>query len=471
MMENELCQLPAARIRQLLGARQVSCREVVEAHLARIAATNPHVNAVVTLTEDLARKQAEQLDQHHARGEPLGILHGLPVVHKDLFETKGIRTTYGSPLFQDYIPTTDALIVQRLRKAGAITLGKSNTPEFGAGSQTFNPVFGATRNPYDVERTCGGSSGGAAVSLACGMVALADGSDTGGSLRNPASFCNVVGFRPSAGRVPVWPEDMAWFTLSVQGPMGRTVQDVALMLAAIAGPDPLSPIGIHESGDQFLAPLERSWQDVRLAWSPTLGGLPVDPQVTQVLESALPAWESIGCHIEVADPDFRDVDSIFKTLRAWRFELHFSALIEKHGEQIKETIRWNAEQGAALTGPQLARVEQQRTRLYHRLRRFFEQFDYLLAPVVQVPPFPLDQPYVTEIQGVPMESYIDWMRSCYLISATGLPAISVPAGFTPDGLPVGLQIIGKHQDDRGVLQLAFAFQEATGFWKRRPSLG
>ncbi len=471
MTASELCHLSAVQLGELLRQRELSCREVLEAHLEQIAMVNPQVNAIVTLTEDIAREQAARLDDGVARGEPMGLLHGLPVVHKDLHETKGIRTTYGSPLFQDFIPTMDALIVQRLRQAGTLTLGKSNTPEFGAGSQTFNPVFGATRNPYDLEKTCGGSSGGAAVSLACGMTALADGSDTGGSLRNPASFCNVVGFRPSPGRVPVWPEEVGWFTLSVQGPMGRTVEDVALMLAAIAGPDPLSPISLPEPGDQFLAPLARDWKGTRLAWSPKLGSLPIDPQVTETLEKVLPVWEEIGCEVDVADPDLRDVDEIFKTLRAWRFELHFAGLIEKHRDRIKETIIWNAEQGAKLTGPALARVEQKRTRLYHRLRRFFERHDFLLTPVVQVPPFPLDQPYVAEIQGVPMESYIDWMRSCYWISATSLPAISVPAGFTDQGLPIGLQIIGGYQNDWGVLQLAHAFQEATQFWKHRPPLG
>jgi amidase len=412
MTDSDLCFLSAAALRDLLRQRSVSCREVLDAHLERIAITNPQVNAIVTLTEDVARQQARELDERQARGETLGILHGLPVVHKDLIETKGIRTTYGSPLFQDHVPVMDALIVERLHRAGAVTLGKSNTPEFGAGSQTFNPVFGATRNPYDLQRTCGGSSGGAAVSLACGMTALADGSDTGGSLRNPASFCNVVGLRPSPGRVPVWPEEVGWFTLSVQGPMGRTVEDVALMLAAIAGPDPLSPISLLEPGDRFLEPLERSWKGARLAWSPTLGGLPVDPQVTDTLTASLRAWDSIGCQVEEADPDFRDVDEIFKTLRAWRFELHFSALIEKHRDQIKDTIIWNAQQGAKLTGPQLSRAEQNRTRLYHRMRRFFQRYDFLLAPVVQVPPFPLNQPYVTEIEGIKMENYIDWMASC-----------------------------------------------------------
>ena len=244
-MMSEICFWTAAATADRIRRREVSCAEVLDAYLEQIQRMNPIVNAIVTLTADFARSQAIDADQRLAKGEKMGPLCGLPVVHKDLVETKGIRTTYGSPIYRNYLPPFDALIVERLRTAGAITLGKSNTPEFGAGSQTFNRVFGATPNPYDLTKTCGGSSGGAAVSLACGMTALADGSDTGGSLRNPASFCNVVGLRPSAGRVPIWPEEVAWFTLGVQGPMGRTVEDVALMLAAIAGPDPRVPLPLQ----------------------------------------------------------------------------------------------------------------------------------------------------------------------------------------------------------------------------------
>lgn len=468
--ESELCFQPAHRLRALLLDREVSARELVEAYLSRIDRINPTVNAIVTRCDERAREAARQADEALARGEPLGLLHGLPVVIKDLHETKGIRTTYGSPVFRNYVPTFDALIVERLFQSGAIPLGKSNTPEFGAGSQTFNPVFGATANPYDLSKTCGGSSGGSAVGLACGMTALADGSDTGGSLRNPASFCNVVGLRPSPGRVPVWPTEAAWFTLPVQGPMGRTVQDVALMLAAIAGPDPRSPIAIEEPGSRFLESLERDWQGVRVGWSPTLGGLPVDPRVTEVLESALPTFADLGITIVDDEPDWRDVDEIFTTLRAWFFELQFSALIRNHPGEVKETIVGNAAQGESVTGPQLARVEQKRTRLFHRMRRYFDRVQFLLAPVVQVPPFDKNLPYIDEIAGQRLSSYIDWMKSCYYISATGLPALSVPCGFTRDGLPIGIQIVGRHHDDFGVLQLGYAFEQATGFWKRQPTI-
>jgi len=403
-----------------------------------------------------------------ASGQLVGPLHGLPVAHKDLLVTKGIRTTFGSPIYQDFVPDTDAILVERLRAAGAITIGKTNTPEFGAGSQTFNPVFGATRNPWDLTKTCGGSSGGAAVALACGMVPLADGSDFGGSLRNPASFCKIAGFRPSAGRVPSWPTVNAWFSLPVLGPMARTVEDLALMLSAMAGPDARAPISINESGSVFARPLARDFRGLRVAWSRDLGGLPIDNRVTEALSSGRRVLEAIGVQVEDANPDLADADEIFRVLRAWNFEASFGALLETKQHQMKDTVIWNIEEGARLTGAQVGRAELKRTELYHRVRRFMEQYAFLAAPVVQVPPFDVNQPWVTEINGEKMHTYLDWMKSCYAISATGLPAVSVPCGFTRDGLPVGLQIVGRHLDDFGVLQLAHAFQQQTGLWKRRP---
>jgi amidase len=374
----------------------------------------------------------------------------------------------GSPIFKDSVPEEDGLVVERLKKAGAITIGKTNVPEFGAGSQTFNTVFGITRNPYDVSKTCGGSSGGAAVALACGMIPVADGSDMGGSLRNPASFCNVVGFRPSPGRVPVWPKLAGWSSLAVQGPMARTVGDVALMLSAIAGPDSRSPIAIPEPGEIFRLTLDRDFHDVRIAWSPDLGELPVEPSVTAALEGQRHVFEQLNCQVEEACPDFSGADEIFKVLRAWHFELSRGELLERHRDQIKDTVVWNIMEGRKLTGPQIGRIERKRTELYHHVRQFMEKFEFMVFPVSQVPPFDVKQPYVSEINRVPMETYIDWMKSCYFISVLGLPAISVPCGFTRGGLPVGLQIVGRHQDDWGVLQLAHAFEQVTEFWKTRP---
>lgn len=470
MPDTDICFLTATELARRIRVKDLSAREVMEAHLAQIARVNPQVNAVVTLLPERAMELAEQADEALARGGEIGPLHGLPVAHKDLVPTKGIRTTYGSRIFKDHVPEQDGLIVERLQKAGALTIGKTNTPEFGAGSQTFNEVFGATLNPYDTTKTCGGSSGGAAVALACGMLPIADGSDTGGSLRNPANFCNVVGFRTAPGRVPAWPTQLGWWPISMQGPMARTVQDTALMLSAIAGPDPRSPIAIAEPGSVFTRPLGRDFKGVCVAWSRDVGGLPVDPRITAVLDRQRSVFEGLGCLIDEATPDFSDADEIFQVWRAWRMELSYGDHVRNRRELVKDTVIWNVELGMKLTGPQLSQAERKRTELYHRLRQFLETYEFLVLPVSQVPPFDVKQPYITEINGVKMGTYIDWMRSCYYITVTGLPAISVPAGFTPEGLPVGIQIVGRHQDDFGVLQMAYAFEQATEYWKQRPGV-
>jgi amidase len=383
--------------------------------------------------------------------------------------TRGIRTTFGSLICEDFVPERDALIVERLRRAGAITVGKTNTPEFSAGSQTYNEVFGETFNPYDTTKTCG-SSGRAAAVLACGMVPIADGSDMGGSLRNPDSFCNVVGFRPSLGRVPSWSVRAGWFLLSTEDPMARTVQDVALMLGVISGPDPRSPLAVSGPGRDLFRPLERDFSGARVAWSRDLGGLPVDPRGTAVLDGQRHDFEDIGCLVEDDDPDFTGAGEVFETLPAWHFEFNYRELLEEHRGRMKDTVAWNIERGVGLSGPDVGRAERKWTELYHRMRTFMEGYDFLAAPVSQVPPFDVKQRYVTEINGVEMETYIDWMKSCYYVTVTGLPAISVPCGFTPEGLPVGVQIVGRPRDDLGVLQLAYAFEQVTGFGKHRPSV-
>jgi amidase len=468
MSNPEICFLTATELARRIRGKDLSAREVMGAHLAQIERVNPKVNAIVTFLPEQAMEQASAADETLARGREVGPLHGLPVAHKDLVFTRGIRTTLGSLAFKDFVPEQDALIVERLKNAGAITIGKTNTPEFGAGSQTYNEVFGETLNPYDTSKTCGGSSGGAAVALACGMLPIADGSDMGGSLRNPASFCNVVGFRPSPGRVPAWPDFVGWFPLTVEGPMARTVQDTALMLSAIAGPDTRSPIAITEPGSLFSRSLERDFKGVLVAWSRDLGGLPVDSRVTAAIEGQRHVFKSLGCVVEDREPDFTDADEVFKVWRAWRFELALAELLETHRGQLKDTVIWNIEAGTRLTGPQIGRAERKRTELYHRVRKFMETYEFLVLPVSQVPPFDVNQRYVTEINGVRMDTYIDWMKSCYYITTVGLPAISVPCGFTPEGLPVGVQIVGRHQNDLGVLELAHAFEQATGLWKRRP---
>ena len=468
---SELIWMTAVEQSEKIRAGDVSAREVAMAHLEQIDLVNPTLNAIVTYQPERALGLARDADERQARGEALGTLHGLPIAHKDLFQTRDITTTWGSPIFSDHIPDSDDLIISRLKAAGCVTVGKTNVPEFGAGSQTFNPVYGATRNPYDLGRTCGGSSGGAAVALAAGMIPIADGSDMGGSLRNPASFCNVVGFRPSPGRVPNYPKLDGWSTLGVSGPMGRTVQDVALMLQAIAGYDRRSPIAIRGSGTMFARPLERDFAGVRLAWSPDLGLLPVEEEVIQTINAQLPVFSDLGCQLEQAAPDFRDAYDVFHTLRAWSFELAHADNFDKYGQdQFKETIRWNVAQGKDLSARQISRAQVKRTELYQRVREFLDTYEYLLLPTAQVPPFPLDWEYPEAVDGVEMATYIDWMMSCAFITLTGLPAISAPCGFSDGGLPVGLQIVGRPGADFSVLQLAYAYQEATRFYQRRPAI-
>ena len=470
MQNDDLCFLSATEQSGLIRSKKISATQLIQAHLDQIERLNPTLNAIVTLTAESAVAEAASADKKTAANEAVGVLHGLPVAHKDLFLTKGVRTTFGSLAFKDFVPDVDSLPVERLKKAGAISLGKTNTPEFGAGSQTFNAVFGSTPNPYDLTKTCGGSSGGGAVALASGMISIADGTDLGGSLRNPASFCNLVGIRPSVGRVPSWPESLGWYTMSVPGPMARTVQDVALAMAAMSGPDDRSPISLEAPGEMFLNPLARSFKGCKIAFSANLGGLPVEPEVAKVIESTRAVFQDLGCEVINDEPNISEADEIFMLWRAWRTELRITPLLKEHRAQIKDTVIWNAEQGLPITGPQLVRAEAKRTELYHRMREFFKKYDFLVLPVSQVAPFSIDQEYPAEINGVKMNTYIDWQKSAYHISAMGNPAISVPAGFTSDHLPVGIQIVGRHRDDFGILQLAYAFEQKTQFAQRRPPI-
>jgi amidase len=451
----------------MLRARRISATELMQAFIAQIERVNPTVNAIVTFLPEQALKAAKALDRKRSFGGPLA---GLPIAYKDLVATKGVRTTYGSPIYADYVPTENQLLVDRLSAAGAITLGKTNTPEFGAGSQTFNAVFGVTRNPYDLSKTCGGSSGGAAVAVACGMLPFADGSDLGASLRNPGSFCNIVGFRPTPGRVPSWPSDNAWNTLSVLGPLGRTVDDAAFLLSAMAGPDARAPVSLGEPGSIFGRPLKRNFRKVRVAWSRDLGGLPVEPEVTKALEAQREVLADLGCIVEELEPELTAATEAFHTLRAIGFVQRIAPLIKEHRAKLKDTVIWNYEHGLKLSGEHVARAQGLRTEVFHRMRKFLERYEFLLCPVSQVPPFSAEEPYPAQIAGVKMDNYIDWMKSCYWITVTSHPAISVPAGFTPEGLPVGLQIVGRYRDDFGVLQLAHAFEQETQFWKRRPAV-
>jgi amidase len=469
--DDDVCFRPATELAAMIRAREISARELLEAHLARIDAHNPGVNAIVTLDADGARAAADAADAALAAGEAIGPLHGLPVAHKDTHATGGLRTTWGSPLHADTVPLRDELVVARLKAAGAVRVGKTNVPEFAAGSHTFNPLFGPTHNPYRHGLSAGGSSGGAGAALAAGFVPVAEGSDMGGSLRNPAAFCNVVGLRPTPGRVPTWPAPIGWSQLSVQGPMGRTVADVALQLSALAGPDRRVPISLEADPATFRAPLPERPDGLRVAWAPDLGGrVTVDPTIISVLATSVHVFEDLGATVEEACPNLDGADEVFGTLRAWLFESTFRDAIARTPEKLKESIRWNAEMGAKLTGPDLARAEVAHTRLYERMVEFFERFDVLLAPTTQVLPFPVEIEYPTEIGGVHQDNYLEWMRSCTVISATGCPALSVPGGFTDDGLPVGLQIVGAPRADRRVLEAGHAFEQATRFGLRRPPL-
>jgi amidase len=467
--DTELCFTPACKLAQMIRSHKISATELTRAFVAQIERVNPKVNAIVTFLPEEAIKAAKAIDRRKGNR---GILAGLPIAFKDLIPTKGVRTTFGSPIFEHNVPQEDHVLVERLRAEGAIVIGKTNTPEFGAGSQTFNKVFGATLNPYDLDKTCGGSSGGAGVAVACGMLPFADGSDLAASVRNPGNYCNVVGFRPTPGRVPAWPAANAWNTLSVLGPMARTVSDCALLFGAMTGLDPRSPTSINEPGKAFLGSLQRDFRKVRVAWSRDLGGLPMDPRVTAVLERQKRVFSSLGCVVEEAEPDFSGATETFETLRALAFLQNYGALYIQHRDKLKDTVIWNIEQGLALSSEKIARAEGLRTELFHRMRRFLERYEFLLCPVNQLPPYAVTEEWPRLIAGVKMENYLDWMKSCYYITITSHPAISVPAGFTSDdpALPVGLQIVGRYRDDISVLRLAHAFEQATLFWNKRPTV-
>ena len=456
-LQLETAQQMAAQIR----SKQRSAVELTTAHLAEIARTNPKLNAIVTLTDTTALARAREADEATARGECWGPLHGVPVVHKDLLDTKGLRTTYGSKIYAHHIPLEDSIIVARMQAAGAITLGKTNTPEFGAGSQTYNEIFGATRNPFDSSKTCGGSSGGSAVALATGMAALATGTDLGGSLRNPASFCGVVGLRPSAGRVPNWPTAAAWFPLDVHGPMARNVSDLALLLSVIAGPDPRCPISITQSGSIFAPPLEASMKGKRIAFFSDLGGIPFEVEVKECITAQSKVFQQLGCIVEQAEPNLAGADESFRILRALNAVINHAGRIASNPGVIKQTLVHEVQQGQDMGASEVGRAEKLRTELFHRARLFFDRYDAFVLPTVQVLPFPVEQPYVNEINGIALGSYIEWMKSCYLISATGHPAISVPGGLSTSGLPIGMQIVGKHQGERALLEIAHAYELAS----------
>jgi amidase len=467
---SDLCFVPAVELLRLYRARKVSPLEVMQAVLARIDAVNPKLNAYVTLARESALAEARKATAAVKRRTAMPSLFGIPVSIKDLTPTRSLRTTWGSKIFEHHLPEEDALIVKRLKAAGAIVVGKTNTPEFGAGGNTFNAVFGATRNPWNPALTCGGSSGGAAVALATGMGPLAQGSDTGGSLRTPAAFCGVVGFRTTPGLVPYYPKALAWDSIGVTGPMARTVPDVALMLSVIAGPDDRAPLSYDVDTRQFLAatkrPLVKGW---RVAWTPDLNGLiPVDAEVAAVAERALRVFRSLGAKVEHASPDFSEVNEIVLGTRGLSMVANYAHHLPGWKDQMQKGLIWNIEQGLSLTPVEIGRAEKLRTQLWQRVRAFLETRDLLILPTVAVPPFPVEQPYPTEINGKPLDNYTQWFFLTYGITLTGLPAISVPCGFTREGLPVGLQIVGRRRQEAAVLRAAAAFEAAAPWADKIP---
>ncbi|MBI1736687.1 MAG: amidase [Candidatus Rokubacteria bacterium] len=465
----DLCFTPAMELHALYRRRKVSPLEVTRAVLAQIERVNPQLNAYCTVAADQALRAARAATSALGRGRTLPPLHGVPVSIKDLTPTKGIRTTWGSKIYEHHVPEADALIVARLKAAGAIVIGKTNTPEFGAGANTFNAVFGATRNPWNPTLTCGGSTGGGGVALATGMGPLAQGSDLGGSLRLPAAFCGVVGLRPSPGLVPAWPTDLAWDTYSVQGPMARTVGDLALMLSAIAGADPRAPISYAVDPRTLTAAVKRPGvKGLRIAWSPDLGITPVDAEVERVVTEAIGVWRRLGARVERAHPDFADLLEIVQVSRGARMAAVHAERLEKHRAVMQENLVKNIEYGLTLTAAQIGRAERLRTALLHRVRTFFERFDLIVTPTAAVPPFPVETAYPTEINGTPMENYIQWVLLTYAFTVVGAPAMSIPCGFTRDGLPVGMQVAGRWRDEPTVLRAAAAFEAAQPRADKRP---
>jgi amidase len=476
MNDLDLAFTPATELRRLVSDRRLSPVEVVEALLRRIERVNPVVNCYVTVAAERALDAARRAEAAQVRGDALGPLHGVPVSLKDLTPTAGIRTTYGSRLFADHVPTRSALEVERLVAAGAIVVGKTNTPEFGAGPNTLNALFGATRNPWDLARSAGGSSGGAAVALACGLGPLAQGSDLGGSLRIPASVCGAIGFRTSPGRIPVWPAGWTTNLFSVSGPMARTVRDTALMLSVMAGPDDRVPISLDEPGGAF-APLAEDdapgraldWlRGKRVAWSPTLGVGLVEPEVERLVGEATRAFEGLGATVEAADPVVGEPRPMIAALRALGTAAGNPDLLDRADEVDNPFLREFLKRPRELSGLEVARAFHEHARLAERFAHFFREHDLLVTPTTPTAAYMLDQMYPPTVAGTPIASAIDAMIVTYVITMTGYPAISVPAGWTEAGLPVGMQIVGRRHAEADVLRAALAFEQARPWADRRP---
>ncbi len=457
----ELWRHTACTMVELLKSGEVKPSEAIDSAAERIEATNGAVNAMVTLCLERARDNAVRIE---AAGHPEqpgpGYLYGLPISIKDLHHVAGVRCTEGSPIYGERISSESDLLVQNLEGNGALVIGKSNTPEFGAGANTFNEVFGATRNPWDTRMTCGGSSGGAAVNLATGQSWLATGSDLGGSLRIPGAFCSVVGFRPSPGRCPRGTKaSLGRFgDLSVVGPMARNVADVALMLDAMVGQYPDDPISLPVPNESFLQAAREAKPPRRIGWSATLGIAPVEPEVAEICAAAAASFGDLGADVDEACPDFTGAHETFLALRGTSFVASHHRHMAEHRELLKPEVIWNYEYGMALSGEDIALAKMSRARTHINMCEFFETYDLLVTPTVMTPPFPVETRYLEEVAGVKFTNYIDWLMHTFVITPTGCPAVSVPCGFTEEGLPVGLQLVAPPRGEAALLAAAAAFE-------------
>ena len=466
-----------AELSAAIKAKRVSCAEMMTAYLDHIAQFNPKVNAIVSLRDrDACMKDARDKDADLARGNYQGWMHGFPHAVKDLAAAKGLRLTMGSPLFRDFIAPNDAIHVERMKRAGAIVIAKTNTPEFGLGSQTYNPVFGTTLNPYDLTKTPGGSSGGACVSLALRMLPVADGSDSGGSLRNPAAYCNVFGLRSAWGRVPGEGADVFNPTFGVSGPLARTVTDLGTLLSIQAGYDPRAPLSIRQDPAVFAGSLKRDFRGVRIAWPGDFGGyLPFEPGVLDLCKASLRTFEQLGCVVEEARPDYplEKVWDAWVKLRAVQNAASLKVLYADPAKraQMKPEAQYEVETAAKVSAAGMTDAAAVRTQWYQAVRRFMDQHEFMLLPSAQVFPFDAKTHWPTEIAGRKMDTYHRWMEVCSLVSMSGLPSLNVPVGFSAHGLPMGMQIVGRNQAELSCLQLAFAYDEATRWVeKRKPAL-
>jgi amidase len=468
---DELIRLTAREAVRRLRVGEISPLDLVEAALARIASVDPEVNAVPTLCPDRARARARKImaGEMAVERDRRGWLGGLPMVIKDLNDVAGVRTTYGSPIFADHVPQSSGYEIERLEARGGLVLGKSNTPEFGAGAQTFNEVFGATRNPWNTALTCSGSSGGAAVALATGMVWLANGSDLGGSLRTPAAFCSVVGLRPSPGRIPHGPTASPFQTLSVEGPMARDVRDVALLLDAQVGFDARDPLSFDAPSESFAAAAERAPRLRRVAFSPDLGGItPVEAEIATICRKAALRLGELGATVEDGCPDLGAATDVFTILRAEQFVTGRAPLLEQHRDKLKAEVIWNIEHGLTLSAERIGWAERERGLMQRRMAAFFDDHDLLLCPAAIVPPFPVETRYVAELNGHRFPTYIDWVTITYALTLTGCPVLSLPCGFTASGLPVGLQVVGPPRGEARLLAASAALEDLLGIARQVP---